>query len=410
MSDLAKEGSGTTDVTNDDFTFGQRLGIVFITEAAFLSLFSVLGLLGYIAFSARKTQGKRRRRWSMSTPLHVYFLSMMVAELFQATGAILNLKWIERASVDSGPFCVAQGIIKQIGDVSVALCTLAIAIHTFTAIVFRWSPPNPRLLSVLVLSVIWLTVVLIIVISAATHKNNLENYWSDTQYWCWIAKPYKLQQYLLDYCFMWATAFANIILYIPMALVIKGVFTVNGRRVRYKGPGERKQITTQGSLGSSGKGVDSIAMQMLFYPLVYTLTVLPIAIVRFRAFYDEHVPFTYTVIADVLFCCSGFFNVCLYGFTRPSLIPRRESLAVSNRNINHFSFSLRSPTVDQPLSTRPSLLPPRSPMGVLPDNSEVFRFEQHSFRDYDIHSLEPSPTKTGLSPSSISSFRTHSHE
>lgn len=33
------------------FTFGQRLGIVFIVEAAFLSLFSVIGLLAYISVS-----------------------------------------------------------------------------------------------------------------------------------------------------------------------------------------------------------------------------------------------------------------------------------------------------------------------------------------------------------------------
>ncbi|KAL5495464.1 hypothetical protein ACEPAI_927 [Sanghuangporus weigelae] len=415
MSDSSKEGAvGDVD---DEFAFGTRLGIVFIVEGAFLSLLSVLGLLAYIAFAAVKTKGKRRVQWTIATPLHAYFISLLFAELFQAIGAIMNLRWIQEASVDEGTFCVAQGIIKQTGDVSVALCTLAIAIHTFTAIVFRWKPPRPRFLSVTVLTTIWLTVTLIIVISAATHRNNIDDYWSDTQYWCWISKPYKLQQYLLDYAFMWTTAFANIILYIPMALVIKGIITVNGWKVRYRRAKERKHISTQSSVTSNGRGVDKVASQMLFYPAVYTITILPIAIVRFRAFHDEHVPFAYTAIADVLFVCSGFFNVCLFGFTRPSLLPRRDTFASSGQSLHPLTFSLRSPTVDQPFSARPSMMPPRSPMGpvtavtpitALPDDSVIYRFDSRSEHEYDVHSFQPSPMKTGLTPSLVS-FHTSPH-
>lgn len=53
-------------------------------------------------------------------------------------------------------------------------------------------------------------------------------------------------------------------LYIPLSLVIRGVFTVNGMSIKYRRSEERQQIATQGSgSSSSGKGVDSIAMQML---------------------------------------------------------------------------------------------------------------------------------------------------
>ena len=151
------------------------------------------------------------------------------------------------------------------------------------------------------------------------------------------------------------------------------------------------------------------------YPAVYTLTILPIAIVRFRAFHDEHVPFAYTVVADVLFVCSGFFNVCLFGFTRPALMPRRDTLASSGQSLNPLTFSLRSPTVDHPFSARPSMIPPRSPMApmtavttpitALPDDSVIYRFDSRSEHDYDVHSFQPSPVKTGKTPSLVS-FRT----
>ena len=55
------------------------------------------------------------------------------------------------------------------------------------------------------------------------------------------------------------------------------------------------------------------------------MTVLPIAIVRFRAFRGDHVPIAATVFADVIFSLSGLFNAILYSFTRPSLLPRRNS-------------------------------------------------------------------------------------
>lgn len=150
---------------------------------------------------------------------------------------------------------------------------------------------------------------------------------------------------------------------------------------------------------------------------------------RFRAFNDKHVPFTYTVIADVLFALSGFFNVILFGFTRPALLPRRESTLPPSHHTN-VSFSLRSPMADQfsvrtpaadqhsfylrspttadhhSLSCRPSLPPPaRTQIGALPDDSEIYRFDSNSFTD--ALSME-SPTKPGISPS-LSSIHSINH-
>ncbi len=59
--------------------------------------------------------------------------------------------------------------------------------------------------------------------------------------------------------------------------------------------------------------------------MIYTITVLPVAIVRWLAFQGRDVPYGATAFADVLFCLSGLFNVVLYSFTRPALLSMQET-------------------------------------------------------------------------------------
>lgn len=66
---------------------------------------------------------------------------------------------------------------------------------------------------------------------------------------------------MLDYVFMWTTAFVNIILYIPLALVIKGIVTVNGRTISVTKKEERMENASR--ITEPRRGIDGIAMQML---------------------------------------------------------------------------------------------------------------------------------------------------
>ena len=45
-------------------------------------------------------------------------------DVLTATGGILNVRWAHDGIVTVGPYCTAQGVIQQIGDVGVALLTL----------------------------------------------------------------------------------------------------------------------------------------------------------------------------------------------------------------------------------------------------------------------------------------------
>ncbi len=45
-------------------------------------------------------------------------------DLVQAIGGILNIRWAHNGVVTTGPYCTAQGLVEQIGDLGVALMTL----------------------------------------------------------------------------------------------------------------------------------------------------------------------------------------------------------------------------------------------------------------------------------------------
>ncbi|TFK56974.1 hypothetical protein OE88DRAFT_1730405 [Heliocybe sulcata] len=302
------------------FTFGKRLGLVFIVQTAGLSAVAVFALLAYIAYGAVKIVPGASRKWRTGTHVHFYFLSLLLSDLIQAIGGMMDIRWIVKSNVEVGPFCTAQGALKQIGDVGVAMASMAIAFHTFSVLVFRWRPDASPKIAFVVLGFIWAFIALTVGLGLGTHKG--EDYYGDTQYWCWITSDYPVQRIALEYFWLWFTALLNIALYVPLALVLKGYIIIDGMKVRVPRGEERTHLKITSSNGMKDAG--RLALEMLFYPAVYTITVLPIAVVRWRAFAADTVPFAATVVADVLFASSGLLNVILFALTRPALLPERD--------------------------------------------------------------------------------------
>jgi len=224
--------------------------------------------------------------------------------------------------------------MKQLGATGVALISLAIALHTFGVMIFRWDSSNKHAL--LTIGLICVFITLMIGISCAVHKG--DQFYGNTKYWCWITSAYTGERIGTEYLWLWIAAFVDIVLYVLLALVVKGFIVINGCKIRIPANEERvRQSWT--SRRSSGKDVTStVAIGLLFYPVVYTITVIPFAVVRWILFSnpDGDVPFAATAFATMLFGLSGLFNVILYGFTRPGLLHGREpAMSV---------MSLQSPT------------------------------------------------------------------
>jgi len=294
-----------------------------MAESAALSAIAVSGLLFYIGYSALRVTPKRS--WSVSTHIHYYFVNLLVSDLIQAIGGLLNIKWIIDAQVTEGALCTAQGMLKQLGDVGVAFSTMAIALHTLGVLVFGWRSP-PRV-ALVVIAGIWVFLALIIGIPMGVNKD--KRYYGNTGYWCWITQEFNEERIGLEYAWLYIAAFFDLIVYAFLALVIRGVLVVNGHRIQYhRGRRTEEQIATDDSERTRSA---AIAWQMMFYPAVYCVPVAPIAITRWLAFDGHRVAFGWTVFASILFSASGLFNVILFRYTRPKLMPSREG---NNQAVN----------------------------------------------------------------------------
>ncbi|KAI0814885.1 hypothetical protein BC629DRAFT_1588573 [Irpex lacteus] len=306
-------------VVSAPFDFGVRLGLVFVVQAASLSAITVSGLLAYIAYTSSVSRIKTNaaRKWTTATHVHWYFLSLLVSEVIQAIGGIIDARWIADAMVTEGHTCTAQGVLKQAGDVGAALASLAIALHTFFALVFRWRPSANNRMPIFVITGIWLFLILLVGISLGTHKG--KDYYGDTQFWCWITEQYPVQRVVLEYMWMWITAFLNFVLYTLIAFVLftDRTAVASGWRIRF---------IKNAETGLPVPGWEKrLALKMLVYPATYTITVLPIAVTRWRGFTGHQVPWAATVFSDVVFASSGYLNVILFTLTRPRLLPSRQS-------------------------------------------------------------------------------------
>ena len=83
---------------------------------------------------------------------------------------------------------------------------------------------------------------------------------------CWITSDYPVQRIVLEYMWMWITCFINFIFYIPMALVLvfDRTVVIHGWRIHLTPNNRHKHHRVEER---------SLALKMLVYPAVYTITV-----------------------------------------------------------------------------------------------------------------------------------------
>jgi len=296
----------------------------------------------------------------LRTNVDYYLLSLLVSDLILSIGSIMNIRWISKGGVEEGKFCAAQGAIQQIGDVGVALASLAIAVHTFAVLLLKWRSPQGRMLPISVIALIWLLLILITTIPSGLHHNS--SYYGIAGSWCWVRVPtYIFIQYscawlmkirsdlekqglLLDYAILWLAASINIVLYVPLFFCLRGNLQVSYATAPNQKAKPRMVIGwTRGDARHAWaseegrKEGSAVARQMLAYPIAYSMyhiltfdrlilkmcglavLILPMSIVRWIN--RDGMSHVWIAVAAVIFCSSGFINVCLYIWTRPKLLP-----------------------------------------------------------------------------------------
>ncbi|KAL5481187.1 hypothetical protein ACEPAI_10128 [Sanghuangporus weigelae] len=339
----------------------QSIGLTFIIVCSFLSFLAItVTLILYIDRVFKIWRYSSGTRVFLKTDIDVYFLSLLFADMLVAVSGIMNLKWVsERQSSCSG-FCSVQGGLEHIGTPAVALSTLAIALHTFFVVFFRWTPPRTRIIGFSVLIGIWTFLFLLVLIPALSLSSDPSKppFYTPSPAWCYIGAAHIALRAGASYVFAWLAAIGSGVLYVLLFFRLRGALPerrVQGRLSRTLSAGLRRcrcwwseEFNTgrdrdgqllERELGMRGDGEENDpegrriltiyeARKMLWYPCLFTITILPLSATRWTSFteYSSHspprheVPFGVTAAAASLFKLGGVIDVLLFTFTRPNVL------------------------------------------------------------------------------------------
>ncbi|KAF7318348.1 Git3 domain-containing protein [Mycena chlorophos] len=285
----------------------ELVGVVFLCLGSFMTLFAV-------AFYFFKPS--LRRQHYTNTHINGYFRQLLLANALQAFATVMSIKWGAEDRVDgSSMYCAVQGALKQGGNVATALWAFILALHLFNLLFLR---TGATLLSFWCTSFgAWsLTGFVVLIGPVAIQKPEHGPYFGDSGAWCWITSSYPLEQIFLEYFFEYVSAVLCFFLYVFLILRMRGdLARVDGRwRIRFLPKEEAWMVSLRRDL------IDYTMLQatqkMVWYPIVYTLLIIPISITRISSFAGVKVPLGLIITADIFFNLIGFSNVVLLNITQ----------------------------------------------------------------------------------------------
>ncbi|KDR68238.1 hypothetical protein GALMADRAFT_1354687 [Galerina marginata CBS 339.88] len=152
-------------------TRGQSVGVTIVVEAGLASLVAVL----YVFFIILRNfiwriRNVSREKWHVfQTPMDLLMFSLFSAELLQAIGCVMSLKWIHEGIVQVGGFCRAQGVIKQFGQTGGSITILLMTLYTFVGIWLGKTATSIRVTTA-VLFAAWLSVAAVVIIGNTVNE------------------------------------------------------------------------------------------------------------------------------------------------------------------------------------------------------------------------------------------------
>jgi len=201
--------------------------------------------------------------------------------------------------VSLGPLCALQGALKQTADIGIALWQMVIAGHTF-CLLFLELKVRQFVLWVMMIGG-WSFVGALVILGPATADETKRGpFYGIIGEWCLISPVYKVERITLDYLIMFLAAFISTVLYVLIFLRLRGKL-------------HRRRSTTESPTSSSKSSqADAIAKQMVLYPLVYVIIILPTACAQFAIWAGVHVPVAATVFCSAIFHLSGVLNSTIF--------------------------------------------------------------------------------------------------
>ncbi|CDO73695.1 hypothetical protein BN946_scf185015.g23 [Trametes cinnabarina] len=361
-------------------------------ELAGVTALVVAGAISGVAVLPVLVAARWRSDNLRNTRILPFLVSLLLANMIQAIATLMNSRWARERIVVDGPFCRAQGGIKQTGNVATAIWSFTLSLHVFILLFFRASVS--RTLCWALLSFGWFWVFFIVVIGPTAIESPAKGpYFGPTGYWCWITEHYPREQFFLEYFFEFLSAGSSFVLYTAVLLRVRGnlVRTSEKWHLRFVPHGERWKLAIRRD------AIDGymmrVAARIVWYPVAYAIILLPVTITRFVAFSGHAVPFRATIFADFVFNLQGVVNVALL-LTTNRFVPDTGVLPIYTPR-KHVSMS--SP---EALGITPFLLPPPkalsmncAPGALAPAPPQL-----------EIHNAEADDTSSAGRPASCASF------
>ncbi|KAK7683172.1 hypothetical protein QCA50_013845 [Cerrena zonata] len=333
--------TGNTEAIYDNAHAG---GVASLVVAGVLSGLAVLTV--FVAVSIRSPSYQ-------NTHVVPYFVSLLVANVLQALGTCMNAKWVIEHTVEAGPFCSFQGAIKQVGNVGMALWSFVLASHLFSLLFLRRKSTQRGLLMTLIGG--WSVIIFIVAIGPIAIQTTKKRgpYFGPSGYWCWITSSYPHEQIFMEYFFEFLSAFLSFVLYTGILLCVRGNLIKSGGRwrLRFVPNGESWQLSI--SRDRIDSAMVAVAVRMVWYPVTYSVLLLPASLARLIEFGGHNVPFWATMLADFIFNLQGFVNVVVLLSTR-RFIPDTATLPIFSTPRKEIDF-----TSPEAIGITPFILPPK---------------------------------------------------
>ncbi|TRM70280.1 hypothetical protein BD626DRAFT_423053 [Schizophyllum amplum] len=297
---------------------GESIGLALVAESGLISLIAVAFVFVIIfrnfARHIRNTRGTPAQWHIVSQAMDVFMLNLFFSDLVQALGAVMDVRWIHSGIVQTGGFCTAQGIVQQLGESSAAMTTLVITLATFIG-VWCGKLASP-LLATCIVAGIWIFTITMTAAGNGLHDGTDDPYIVPTPYWCWIGEKYFGFRLAGEYIWFWITLCASILLYIPLYFWSRGNITIDDKcwwRFSFHRIHNNPHADPTGGRRQ--------ALIMISYPLVYSILVLPLSVVRWIGFLDnDPQPPALTMTVASIYGLSGAANVLLLRLTRPNSV------------------------------------------------------------------------------------------
>ncbi|KAF8757749.1 hypothetical protein RHS01_03179 [Rhizoctonia solani] len=270
---------------------GAVVGLAFHAQTGLISLVALLALLYIVARNYIRNHHKPPPGpWRLFRGnVDILMLNVIVADMIMSLGAISDIRWAYDRQVYCGSFCDAQGIVQTLGET--AQQRYPRLPWLYTHLLPKYDTPGPG------------------------GEEDVHYAYTPTPWWCWINSKYLPERIVAEYLWLWIAGIFSIGLYIP------AYYIVRNQQNMFREPvpdADRRSVTS--TIDETNE-----AVKMLWYPLAYTLCVLPLSIMRWAAFANPDLlnrsqVMPATMVFSSIFNLMGLINVLLIYWTRPAIL------------------------------------------------------------------------------------------